>query len=76
MMADFALEVKNLCAGYEGVPVLHGISFEVKEGEIVAIVGANGAGKTTTLRTIAGLLRPTDGFVKFMARMSRGSPLI
>ncbi|WP_437124477.1 ATP-binding cassette domain-containing protein, partial [Acetomicrobium flavidum] len=50
MMADFALEVKNLCAGYEGVPVLHGISFDVKEGEIVAIVGANGAGKTTTLR--------------------------
>jgi len=64
-MADFALEVKDLRAGYEGVPVLHGISFEVREGEIVAIIGANGAGKTTTLRTIAGLLRPTGGTVKF-----------
>jgi len=64
-MADFALEVKDLRAGYEGVPVLHGISFEVREGEIVAIIGANGAGKTTTLRTIAGLSRPTGGTVKF-----------
>jgi len=74
MMADFALEVKKLCAGYEGVPVLHGISFDVKEGEIVAIVGANGAGKTTTLRTIAGLLRPTDGFVKLYAEDVTGLP--
>jgi len=64
-MADFALEVKDLRAGYEGVPVLHGISFKVREGEIVAIIGANGAGKTTTLRTIAGLSRPTGGTVKF-----------
>jgi|LDZS01.1.fsa_nt_gi branched-chain amino acid transport system ATP-binding protein len=73
-MTDFALEVRDLHAGYEGVPVLHGISFEVKEGEIVAIVGANGAGKTTTLRTVSGLLRPKSGFVKFYGEDVTGFP--
>jgi branched-chain amino acid transport system ATP-binding protein len=73
-MTDFALEVRDLHAGYEGVPVLHGISFEVKEGEIVAIVGANGAGKTTTLRTVSGLLRPKSGFVKFYGEDVTGLP--
>lgn len=73
-MTDFALEVRDLYAGYEGVPVLHGISFEVKEGEIVAIVGANGAGKTTTLRTVSGLLRPKSGFVKFYREDVTGLP--
>lgn len=73
-MTDFALEVRDLYAGYEGVPVLHGISFEVKEGEIVAIVGANGAGKTTTLRAVSGLLRPKSGFVKFYGEDVTGLP--
>ena len=51
------LEVKNICAGYGGIQVLWDVSLEVKEGELVALVGANGAGKSTLLKTVAGLLR-------------------
>ena len=50
------LEVKNLEVYYGVIKALKGISFEVNEGEIVALIGANGAGKTTTLHTITGLL--------------------
>lgn len=60
------LEVKNLKAGYDSVPVIHGVSFEVREKEIVSIVGSNGAGKTTILRTISGLLKPMQGEIWFM----------
>ena len=51
------LEVKNLEVYYGVIKALKGISFEVNEGEIVALIGANGAGKTTTLHTITGLLK-------------------
>lgn len=68
------LKVTDMCAGYGSVPVLHGISLEVCEGELVAIVGANGAGKTTTMRTIAGLMRPTRGNVEFYGEDVTGLP--
>ena len=55
------LEVKNLVSGYKTVPVLHAISLQVEEKEILAIVGPNGAGKTTLLKTISGLLHPFSG---------------
>ena len=55
------LEVKNIHCAYDAVAVIHGISLEVNEGELVAIIGANGAGKSTTMRTIAGLISPTSG---------------
>lgn len=64
------LEVINLEAGYKRVPVLHGVSFGVEEGEIIAIVGSNGAGKTTLLRTISGLLHPFAGQILF-----QGAPI-
>jgi branched-chain amino acid transport system ATP-binding protein len=51
------LSVKNLTAGYGDTVVLHGLSFELAEGGITAILGANGAGKTTTLRALCGLCR-------------------
>jgi branched-chain amino acid transport system ATP-binding protein len=59
-----ALEVIDLHSGYHGVPVLHGIDFELEPGTITAVLGANGAGKTTLLRTLSGLLRPMKGSVR------------
>jgi branched-chain amino acid transport system ATP-binding protein len=51
------LQVKNLKVNYGAINALHGISLEVKQGDIVTLIGANGAGKTTTLRAISGLLK-------------------
>ena len=59
------LTVENLEASYGDVRALDGVSLEVAEGAIVAIVGANGAGKTTLLKSIAGLLRPQRGEIAF-----------
>lgn len=64
-MSDAMLSVSQIHCAYDSVPVIHGISLEVKEGEIVAIVGANGAGKSTTMRTIAGLMHPVKGNITF-----------
>ena len=60
------LEVKNIDVSYGDLQVLWDVSFEVNEGEIVALVGANGAGKSTTLKTVSGLLRPNNGSVRFL----------
>ncbi len=68
------LEVKELCAGYGKIRVLHEISLSVDEGEIVAVIGANGAGKTTLLKTISGLVRATGGSVIFNGRPLNGLP--
>ena len=62
------LEVKNLEVYYGVIKALKGISFEVNEGEIVALIGANGAGKTTTLHTITGLLKAAGGSIGFDGR--------
>jgi branched-chain amino acid transport system ATP-binding protein len=59
------LKVRDLDAGYGPVKVLHGVSIEVKEGEVVAILGANGAGKSTLMGAITGLVRPTAGSITF-----------
>ncbi len=55
------LEVDDLKVNYGVIQAIKGISFEVNEGEIIALIGANGAGKTTTLQTITGLINPSDG---------------
>lgn len=68
------LRVEGLSAGYDGVPVVFDVSFEVAEGEIVAIVGSNGAGKTTVLRAVSGLVRPMSGRIQFMGRDISGLP--
>ena len=57
------LEIRDLVVGYGPHPGLHGIDFEVQEGEVCVLLGLNGAGKTTTVSTIAGLLRPQSGQV-------------
>ena len=68
------LTVKNLRAGYGKTDVLHGISFEVKAGQCVTLIGANGAGKSTTLRCITGLLPAREGQVVFESQdISRAS---
>ena len=55
------LELRNITAGYNDVPVLHDVNLVVKEGEFVSVVGANGAGKSTTLKTISNLVTPSSG---------------
>ena len=57
------LKIENLVVNYGVIQALKGISFEVNEGEVIALIGANGAGKTTTLQTISGMLQPTSGRV-------------
>jgi branched-chain amino acid transport system ATP-binding protein len=59
------LEVKDLHVYYGMIHAIKGVSFEVNEGEIIALIGANGAGKTTILHTVSGLLRPKQGSILF-----------
>jgi branched-chain amino acid transport system ATP-binding protein len=59
------LEIRNIDVFYGDVQAIWDISFEVKQGEVVALIGANGAGKSTTLKTISGLLRPRSGGILF-----------
>ena len=59
------LEIRDLEVCYGMIQAIKGISFEVKEGEVIALIGANGAGKTTTLHTVSGLLAPKAGSVIF-----------
>jgi len=62
------LKVNKLTAGYDNVPVVFDVSLEVREGELVSVVGSNGAGKTTILRAISGLLKPISGSIEFMGK--------
>jgi branched-chain amino acid transport system ATP-binding protein len=62
------LKVRDLVAAYGPIVALRGVSLEVPEGRIVAVLGANGAGKSTTLRAITGLLRARSGTVEFEGR--------
>jgi branched-chain amino acid transport system ATP-binding protein len=59
------LEIKNIDVFYGDVQVIWDVSFDVKKGEIVALIGANGAGKSTILKTISGILRPKKGEIQF-----------
>lgn len=69
------LNVSNIVTGYSStLAVLNGVTFDINDGEIVAILGANGAGKTTTLRTVAGLMKPWEGKVEFAGEDISGVP--
>ncbi|WP_454730787.1 MULTISPECIES: branched-chain amino acid ABC transporter ATP-binding protein/permease [Cupriavidus] len=59
------LGVSALCAGYGAAPVLHDVALQVREGEMVALLGANGAGKSTLMRALSGLHRPVQGGITF-----------
>jgi branched-chain amino acid transport system ATP-binding protein len=66
------LLLDGIYAGYGSITALRGVSLQVAEGEMVALVGVNGAGKTTTLATIAGILKPTRGSLTFQDRSIAG----
>jgi ABC-type branched-subunit amino acid transport system ATPase component len=62
------LSAEQLTVGYGKMPILHGVSLEVRRGEMVSVIGPNGAGKSTSFKTIVGFLRPTSGRVLFDGR--------
>lgn len=67
------LVVNNIFARYGAITALRGVSLEVKEGELVALIGVNGAGKTTVLSTIAGIMKPVQGTITFLGVSIAGS---
>ena len=68
------LEVEGLRVRYGAVEAVHGISFSVAAGEVVALIGANGAGKTSTLAALSGLVRPSGGSIRLEGRELVGAP--
>lgn len=68
MPTDTILSVRGLRASYGRTPILHGVDLTVSRGEILALIGRNGVGKTTMMRALIGLLRPSDGTVRFLDR--------
>ena len=68
------LEVRNLTVSYGACAALHGISLQIKPGDIVTLIGANGAGKTTTLKTVSGLLKPRAGEILYGGKSIAGLP--
>ncbi len=64
-MSDILLSVENLEAWYGDAKVLHGLSFELKQGEVLALIGSNGAGKSTLFKSICGLLQKKTGRIAF-----------
>jgi branched-chain amino acid transport system ATP-binding protein len=66
------LQIKGLKVAYGGIHAVKGASFEVRQGELVSLIGANGAGKTTTLKAVTGIQPVADGDILFMGRSIRG----
>ncbi len=71
-MSGALLSIRDLVVHYGVIRALSGITLEVPEGRIVALIGANGAGKSTTLRAVSGLLRPTSGAIELRGRPIAG----
>jgi branched-chain amino acid transport system ATP-binding protein len=72
-MPEPMLEVRDLVVRYGAIEALHGISFDVRAGEVVALIGANGAGKTSTLGAISGIVRPARGAIRLAGRDLAGA---
>ena len=66
MMAQPMLKIDDIHVYYGAIHAIKGISFEVNQGEIVALIGANGAGKSTILKTVSGLMHPRSGTIAFL----------
>jgi branched-chain amino acid transport system ATP-binding protein len=72
MMMNILLKVTGLKVAYGGIQAVKGIDFEVREGELVSLIGSNGAGKTTTMKAITGILPINDGNIEYMGKSIRG----
>ena len=72
MTAHTLLKVSGLKVAYGGIQAVKGIDFEVREGELVSLIGANGAGKTTTLKAITGLQPVAAGNIEFLGKSIKG----
>jgi branched-chain amino acid transport system ATP-binding protein len=71
-MAPTLLKVTGLKVAYGGIQAVKGVSFEVRQGELVSLIGANGAGKTTTLKAVTGIQPVAAGEIEFMGKAIRG----
>ena len=66
------LQVKGLKVAYGGIQAVKGVDFEVREGELVSLIGSNGAGKTTTMKAITGTLPINDGDIEYLGESIKG----
>jgi branched-chain amino acid transport system ATP-binding protein len=71
---DVLLDVRDVHTHYGALHVLKGVSYEIREGEIVSLLGGNASGKSTTMKTILGLVRPSEGAVTFRGQPIHGLP--
>ena len=71
-MADVLLKVKGLKVAYGGIQAVKGVDFEVREGELVTLIGSNGAGKTTTMKAITGTLGLAGGDIEYLGQSIKG----
>ncbi len=71
-MANVLLKVKDLQVGYGGIQAVKGVSLEVREGELVSLIGSNGAGKTTTMKAITGTLPLQVGDIEYLGKSIQG----
>jgi branched-chain amino acid transport system ATP-binding protein len=72
-MTEVLLKVSGLKVAYGGIEAVKGIDFEVREGELVTLIGSNGAGKTTTMKAITGSLPMNDGDIEYLGKSIRGT---
>jgi len=71
-MANTLLKVTGLKVAYGGIQAVKGVDFEVKEGELVTLIGSNGAGKTTTMKAITGTLAAAEGDIEYLGQSIKG----
>lgn len=71
-MANTLLKVTGLKVAYGGIQAVKGVDFEVKEGELVTLIGSNGAGKTTTMKAITGTLPAAEGDIEYLGKSIKG----
>ncbi|HAJ11069.1 MAG TPA: ABC transporter ATP-binding protein, partial [Comamonadaceae bacterium] len=71
-MANTLLKVSGLKVSYGGIKAVKGIDMEVREGELISLIGSNGAGKTTTMKAITGSLGIEGGRIEYLGRDTRG----